>query len=186
MPPLVTRATVDVRVPIEVVVVVHIDIVVSPAGIPAPPAAPRRTHRDPDAKRDGRASRIRPHGRVVNRRIRVHRRSVHYDRVVGGDVHHLRVRLFNHVDVPAFNQLCFYHLFRRGFQIAGALCLDAHALHGLHHIRFLRQKGVAELSRPLDVVCQALDDVRERGHRLDARIPWLLGDLLGKELLVLL
>src|SRR5262249_33891443 len=74
LPPVTDRGiAVDVRVPVEIVVVVHIDVVVSPAGIPAPSAAPRRTHRGADAKRDGRASRIRAHWRVINRRIRIYR-----------------------------------------------------------------------------------------------------------------
>jgi hypothetical protein len=35
----------------------------------------------------------------------------------------------------------------------------------------LGEEGVAEVGRPLDVVGQPLDHVREHGHRLDARVP---------------
>ena len=161
VPPLVARAAVDVRVPIEVVVVVDIDVVVSPAGIPAPRRRPtphpsrrrrqtrwpRQPHTPPRAGNKSEDTGTRPVRTPRPGRMRGRTRPA------GSPVQSRRR--------SCFRSPRFHDLFRRGFQIAGALRLDAHALHGLHHIRFLRQERVAELGRPLDVVCQALDDIRE-------------------------
>ena len=56
------------------------------------------------------------------------------------------------------------------------MAFAAHALRGGHDVGLLRQEGVTELSGPLYVVRQPLDDIRDGRHRLDARIPWLFRD----------
>jgi hypothetical protein len=43
-------------------------------------------------------------------------------------------------------------LLRVGLEFAGLLGLPAHALHGRHHVSLLRQKRVAQLSGPLQVL----------------------------------
>jgi hypothetical protein len=62
------------------------------------------------------------------------------------------------------------------FQIASILGLLAHALHGIHHIALLRQKRVAQIGGPLDVVCETLYNLGQPRKRLNAWIPGLLGD----------
>ena len=103
VPPLVTRAAVDIRVPIEVVVVVDIDVVVSPAGIQAT-AAPRRTHRDPTPTRWPRQPHTPP---LAGNKSEDMGTAGHAPRPGHARTYHLQVRLFNHDDVPAFNHLCF-------------------------------------------------------------------------------
>src|SRR5262245_3695683 len=69
-------------VPVEVVVVVDVDLVVAPAAA-APHAAPEGSHRQADSERDERGTH-RVVG-VVDRRVRVNRRAVDDDRVIGRD-----------------------------------------------------------------------------------------------------
>jgi hypothetical protein len=58
----------------------------------------------------------------------------------------------------------------------------SHALHSGHPVALLREEGVAEVGRPLDVVAQPLDDVGQPGEALNGRIPVLLLDGGGEGL----
>jgi hypothetical protein len=53
-------------------------------------------------------------------------------------------------------------------------------LYGIHDVALLRQKRIAQISCPLDIVCQALDYVGQAGKGLDAWIPRLLTDSISK------
>ena len=69
-----------------------------------------------------------------------------------------------------------FHLLLLGRgQGAFLLGLRAHALHRIHHGAFLSEERVAEIRGPLNVVREALHHIGQAGHRLDARIPGLLG-----------
>ena len=79
----------------------------------------------------------------------------------------------NHL-LAAFDGLGFHFLLLAGLQTARARSLGAHALDCVHHIGLLRQKGVAQFRRPLDIARQTLHRVRHRDHRLNTWIPVLL------------
>jgi hypothetical protein len=70
-----------------------------------------------------------------------------------------------------------------GLQVPRALRLRAHALHGVHHIVLLREKRIAEISGPLDVVCETFDHIGQSRQSLDARVPRLLGHSVCKRLI---
>ena len=90
--------------------------------------------------------------------------------------------MFDHNHTLVLDDLGFHLLLLGGFQIAVLLSLFAHALHGIHHIALLRQKRVAQVSGPLDIVCKAFDYIGQSGHRLNARIPRLFCHSVGQSL----
>jgi hypothetical protein len=92
----------------------------------------------------------------------------------------LRIRLFDDDRALAFDDFRLYFLLLTRLQIAGFLSLLTHALNCIHHIALLRQKRIAEIRCPLDIVCQALDQVGQSGHGLDAWVPRLLGHSIRK------
>ena len=92
----------------------------------------------------------------------------------------MRISLLHNDRGLAFDNPCFHVLLLVGFQIAFVLRLFAHALHGIHYIALLGQEGVAEISRPLNVVRQAIDHVGQGGEGLDACIPRLFRDSIGQ------
>jgi len=68
------------------------------------------------------------------------------------------------------------------FRFPAAEAFFSHPLHGVHHIALLREEGIAEVGRPLDVVAQAFDDVGQPGEPLNGRIPIFLLDGGGEGL----
>jgi hypothetical protein len=69
-------------------------------------------------------------------------------------------------------------------QIAFVLRLLAHALHSGHHITLLREKRIAQIGRPLQVICEPLHQVGHRRQRLYARVPLLLRYRIGQRLVL--
>jgi hypothetical protein len=173
-------APADVRVAVEIVVVIDGDVVVTPAASPSPSATPERPHHDADANRDRHPGCVVARRRVVNGRIRIYRRAINHGWIVGRHIDDLRIRLFDDDRALAFDDLGFYLLLLVRFQIASPLGLLTHTLHSVHHIALLRQKGVAEVSRPLDIVSQALDQIGQGGQGLNAGVPRLLGHSIGE------
>ena len=173
-------APIDVRVAIEIVVHVDVDVVMPPSATPAPTAAPERPHHDADAKRNRNSRGVVAGRRVVDRRVGIYRGTVYHHGVVRRYIHDLRIRLFDHDHTFAFDDLRLYFLLLVRFQVAVALGLLAHALDGVHHIALLREEGIAQVGGPLNVVGQSLDQVGETRQRLDAGIPWLLGNGIGE------
>jgi hypothetical protein len=143
-PNIVSVASTNIRIAVEIVVIVDIDVVVSaPAGAPAPAASPGRSHHHANAKRNGHSCGIVSRRRIVNGRVGIDRRAIHHDRIIGRYIHNLWISLFDHDYIFALDDLGFDLLLLGGFQIAGVLCLLAHALHGIQHIALLGQEGVA-------------------------------------------
>jgi hypothetical protein len=174
-------AAANVGIAIEIIVVIDIDgVVAAPAAPIAPTATPHCAHRDTNAERYRHPRRIVSGRRVVNRRIGVHRWSIHHDWIVRRYVHHLRIRLLDDNRALVFDDLGLYFLLLTRLQIASTLSLLTHPLDCIHHIVLLRQKRVAEISCPLDIVCQALDQVGQSSHGLDAWVPRLLGHCISK------
>ncbi len=150
-------AAADVRIAIEIIVDVDVDAASTPTASPAPPATPHCAHRDTNAERYRHPSRVVSRWRIVNGRIRIYRWSVHHHWIVRRHVHHLRIRLFDDDRALSFDDLCLYFLLLTRLQIAGILSLLTHTLDCIHHIGLLCQKRVAEISCPLNIVCQPFD-----------------------------
>jgi hypothetical protein len=175
---VVPITTVDIRVAVEVVIVVDVDVVAAPTTAPAPTATPGSADRHADPKRD-RTRRNHGSGRIwwiVNRWIGINRRTVHDSRVVRRHIDHLRIRLFDHDHLLIRNGLCFDVLLLVVGQRSTALRFCAHALNGVHHIALLRQKRIAEIRGPLNIIRQTFHYVGQRSHCLNARIPGLFLD----------
>src|SRR6201993_820120 len=157
VPNVVAVSTANIRVAVEIVVVVDSNVVVAaPAAAPAPSASPRRSHHHANAKRNGQSRGIVSRWRIVNGRVGIDWRSVHHDRIIRRHINDLWIRLLDHDHTLALDDLGFHLLLLGRFQIAGVLCLLAHALHGIHHVALLRQERVAEIGGPLNVVCESL------------------------------
>ena len=162
---IVAVATVDIGVAIEIVVVVDGDVVVSaPTTAVAPASAPRRSHSETNTERNRHACGIISRRWIVNRWIRIDRRPVDDGRIVTWHVHNLRIGLLDDHDLLRFHNLHFYFLLFGRLQVARILSLFPHALHSIHDVALLRQKCIAEVRGPLDVIRQTLDHVRKRGH----------------------
>ena len=58
--------------------------------------------------------------------------------------------------------------------VPAALGLGAQPLHGIHDIGLLRQEGVAERLRPVELAVHHLEDLGKRHQGFDAGIPVLL------------
>jgi hypothetical protein len=86
--------------------------------------------------------------------------------------------------------LRFHFLLRSRLQSAFVLCLAAHALNRIHQIALLRQKGVAQIRGPLNVVSQQFHEVRCSSQSLDAGVPGFfcrcVRELLILQVLILL
>jgi hypothetical protein len=145
---------------------------------------PRGADRQADAERDraGRDDGARRNRRIVDRRVGVDRRAVDDYRVVGRNIDDLRVRRLDDDDRLLLDDLRLDRLLLGRLERPGPLGLLAHPLDGIHDVGLLREERVAEFGGPLDVVPEALDDVGQRRHRLDARVPRLLRDLVSQRL----
>ena len=175
------RVVVDL---VEVVVDVDVDVVASaaPAAAAAGAAPDGRAHHDAEAERDERGpGRIR---RVVDRRIRVDRRPVDDRRAVRRHVDDLGVRRLDDDDCLSLDDLRLDLLLLVRLQGPVVLGLLPHPLDGVHDVALLREEGVPEVGRPLDVVREPLHDLGKCRHRLDARVPGLLGDGVRERLVL--
>jgi hypothetical protein len=153
-------AAADIRVPVEVVVAIDIDVVVSsPTAATAPSAAPECAHHDAYPEGDGHTRRVVPRWRIVDRRIGIDGWTIDNHRIISRHINNLGIRLLYHNDGFVFDRLGFHFLLFIGFQIAFILSLFAHALHRIHDIALLRQESVAQVRGPLNVICQAFDDI---------------------------
>ncbi len=170
---------VDVRVPVEVVVAVYVDVAPAPAAAAAGAAPDGRAPRHADAEGDQRPAVIR---RVVNGRVRIVAHAPDHRRAVRGDIDDLGVRLLHDDDRLLLDDLGLDFLLLVGRQGALVLRLLPHPLHGVHDVALLVEEGIPKLRRPLDVVREPLDDLGNRRHRLDARVPRLLRDRVGERL----
>jgi hypothetical protein len=92
--------------------------------------------------------------------------------------------LFDYDHLLVLNHLFFDLLLCIRGQSSSALCLRAHPLDGVHHIGFLRQKGVTEIGSPLNIVGETFHHVGQSRHRLNARIPRLFLNRLDQFCLV--
>ena len=168
-------------------VVVNVDVVVTPAGVPPPTAAaaaatPKCAHHNAHAEADGRRG---GDGsiRICHRRVRVYRRrAVDYYRVITGNINHLRVGRLDLDDGLRLNRLYLDLLLFRRLQLTGVLRLLPHPLDGIHYFALLIEESVAKILRPLNIRVQQFEQVGESHHSLHAGVPRLFGRGLGQVL----
>jgi hypothetical protein len=170
---IVSISATNIRITIEAIVAVNVNVVAAPAAAPTPPAAPEGPHRDANPEGDCHSRGVVPDWRIVNRRIGIDGGTVHYDRIVRRHINHLRVRLLDNDRTFAFNNLRFHLLLFRRTQVALLLSFLAHALDSLHDIRLLSQERVAKIGGPLNVIGQAVYHIGQGRQRLDTGIPRL-------------
>ena len=65
----------------------------------------------------------------------------------------------------------------RFFQVARFVGAFAQGLDGVHHLLLLREEGVTQTARPVQVLVHAVEDLGESEHGLHAGIP---GPILGR------
>jgi len=94
-------------------------------------------------------------------------------RIIVGYVDHARVGLLDDDRVAVGDHAQAFV----GRQLPRSLRALAQALHGLHHLRFLFEEGVAEAPRALELLVHALQQGREGDQRFHARVPVFGGDL---------
>jgi len=172
-------ACADIRIAIEIVVAINVDVVAAPPAVPAITSTPERSHRHTDAKRDCHPCGVVPRWRIVDWRIRIHRRSIDRDRIVGGHIYDLRTRRLDDDYALVIDRFRLHLLLLGRLQIALVLGLLPHALHGRHHVTLLREEGIAQISRPLNIVGESFRDVRNSRKRLNAWVPRLLRNCVG-------
>ena len=88
--------------------------------------------------------------------------------------------MLDHDHAFVFDDFGFHLLLFGRFQVAFVLSLLAHALHGIHDIALLREKCIPQVGGPLNVVCEAIYYFRQSRQSLDAGIPCLFRDGVGK------
>src|SRR6185312_1383215 len=80
-------------------------------------------------------------------------------------------------------------LLRRRGQLVVRLCSRAQPLHGVHHVRLLREDRIAKPLRPIELDAHHIQDTRCRDECFEAVVPWLLTcrilELVGLQILVL-
>jgi len=139
---------VPVAVPVKVVVVIDVDVAATPVAIAPPAIGDTRTYQDTGAPRQ-------PHSRIIARVairiVGIGRRAVNHRWIIGRNVNGLRIGLFNNNNVLVILGLSLDYLFLARLQRALGLCFRAHALHGIHHVLLLGEKGIPQVCRPLDV-----------------------------------
>lgn len=70
-----------------------------------------------------------------------------------------------------FDDFCFHLLLLSSFQVPFVLGFLAHPLYRIHNVVLLRQKSIPEISRPLDVVGEPLNHVRQGSESLNTWVP---------------
>jgi hypothetical protein len=131
-------AATDIRVAVEIVIVVDGDVIPAPAAAATPTATPERPHHNAHTEGDRHASGVIPRGRVVDGGVGVDRGTVDHDGVIARNVHDLRTSLLNNDDLFGFDDFRFDRLLLVGFEITFLLRLLAHALHRVHYVALLR------------------------------------------------
>lgn len=174
-------ATVNIRIAVEVIEIVDGDVIAAPAAPISPTAAPPKgAHSHTHTERDGKSCRIVARRRIGNGRVRIRWRPVDDRGIVRGHIDDLRVGLLDHNHTLILDDLGFHFLLLGRFETAFVLSFFSHALHGIHHIALLRKKRVAQICRPLNVVGEPLCYIWQTSQCLNARVPGLLGNRIGK------
>ena len=141
------------------------------AGNPAPECvtgAERQTGRDHAGGDISRPTEI------IRRIGRIRPRPVYDSRIVVGHINCIGLRRLDDDDLPAALLLCRDGLLLGRAELVAGLGPRAQPLNRVHYVRLLRQHGVAQLLRPVELAAHHLEHRRRRGERLHAVIPLLL------------
>ena len=176
--PGVVAAPIDiVRVARVAVVVVDVDIDLAPAPVEA--AEHRAGHGDSGTP--CKAAHQRPtgipghHTGIVGGGIGgVRPRAVNHGRVVRGNINDVGLGRLDDDRLPLRHHV----LLGRGLQVTGLLRLAPQTLDRFNHIALLRQEGVADLLRPVELVAHHVEHVGKPDQGLHARIPGLTRSLV--------
>ncbi len=133
---------------------------------------PRQSCDSPDHRAQSPES---PRRRIPKRRIgAVNRRSPHRVWLVYRRIDHLRIGRQNLDRALAILGLRCDCLLRGVLQVPRLLRPGAHGLNGVHHIRLLRQKRIAQVRGPANVMTENVQNIGKSDQCLNARIPVLL------------
>jgi hypothetical protein len=162
-PNIVAVAATNIRVAVKIVIVIDIYIVVAPAASPTPTAAPKCPHHHTNTKGNSQPGGVVPCRGIVNRRVGIEGRTPDHHGIIRRHIDDLRIRLFDHDHTLVLDDLDFHLLLVGWFQIAVVLGFFSHSLHGIHDITLLGEERIAQVSGPLNIVRQALHNIRECG-----------------------
>ncbi len=169
---IVLPAIADVRGPM-----IDVDVAIAPVAAATPviaPAPDRPGRAECDAGRNHSRTDIGRIAPIVRRIFRIGPAAVDGRRIIVRHVHRCGIGLLDHDDLLAFLRLDADLLLLGGDQLLVVIGLGAQALDRIHHIGLLREKGVAELLGPVELVAHHGEDVGGAGQRLDAIVPALL------------
>ena len=167
----------DVGRPVEVV---DVDVAVAPVESAAPviaPASDRPGCTEGETRRDHAGADIGRIAEVIGWIFRIRPGSVNRRRIVVRHVHRIGIGLLDDDRLPVFLRLNADLLLLGGDQLLVVIGLGAKALDRVHHVRLLREHGIAQVLGPVDLVAHHRNDVCGAGERLDAVVPRLLLDL---------
>ena len=160
---------------VEVVVAIDVDVDVAAAPVAIAPQRAADDDAGGEAEQRAAVGIVAIAGRIpVIRRVRrIRPCAVHHGRVVRRHVDDFGIGRLDLDDRGAVLH------FRRDLLLLGVLeralrdGLGAQRLRGRHHFLLLRQEGVAELLRPVELLAHHRQHLRKHGERLDRRVPGL-------------
>jgi hypothetical protein len=170
--------------PVERIIAVDIDIDGSAAPVASPPQRTPGNH--PDAKPESPAGNISRRIPVVRRIGGIGPAAINHSRIIGRNIDHFGVGLFDNDDCLLFSALsrdCLFFdflLFCR-CKITGFISSHTKPLNRIENIFLLSQEGIAKLLRPSQIVIHHLQYLRESSQRFDTWIPrlWFHGVFKG-------
>lgn len=145
----IALASVDIVnvIAVKIIIVVNIDVTAAVPIAIAPATSPSCAHCNAHSESERSVT------RWINVWVRIRRRAIDHGWIVLWNVNNLRIGwLDNDYLFSSLNGLRFDCLLRGRLQISGAFRLSAHPLNRVHHISLLRQKRVAQVHRPGDVL----------------------------------
>ena len=167
----------DVGRPVEVV---DVEVAVAPVESAAPviaPASDRPGCTEGETRRDHAGADIGRVAEVIGWIFRIRPGSINRRRIVVRHVHRIGIGLLDDDRLLVFLCLNADLLLLGGDQLLVVIGLGAQALDRVHHVRLLREHGIAQVLGPVDLVAHHRNDVCGAGERLDAVVPRLLLDL---------
>ena len=176
---------IDIVVPVSTTTAwsIDIDVVVGPVDVATPiasaasPTPNRVTRTERQASRKECAAARPIAGSPVIRGIgRVRPRAINHRRIVVRHIDRFRIRRLNDDDLLAALGFLRNLLLLGRCQLFVRICLGAQTLDTVHYIGLLREHGVAELLRPVELVAHHVEHRRRGDERSHAFIPSLLID----------
>src|SRR5882724_2229545 len=156
------------------VVVVDVEVAVAPVASAAPviaPASDRPGCAEGETGRDHTSADIGRVAEVIGWIFRIRPGSIDRGRIVVRHVHRIGIGLLDDDRLHVFLRLNADLLLLGGDELLAVIGLGAKALDRVHHIRLLREHGIAQVLGPVDLVAHHRNDVCGARERLDAVVP---------------